>query len=81
METKSVNVPEQSLSRGLTESKSKIDRLLSDINHVAIDQIKDEEVQDKLLKLNEQIYQELRSLVSDHQSKIIMIKNILSGQL
>lgn len=81
IEMKSVNIPEQGLSKGLAESQAKINKLLRDMNEITLEQIKDEEIQDKLLQLNEQVYQELRRLVSDHSSKAIAIKNILGGQL
>lgn len=80
MKMESVNVPEQSVGAGLSESKAKIVKLLSDMNDITFT-IKDEAKQDQLLAINEKIFQEVRNLVSEYDSKTIRIKNLLNSKL
>ena len=62
MKIKSVNVPKQSIESGLRQSKSKIDNFLKEMNQITFT-IKDQAKQDKLLALNEEIWQEMQNLL------------------
>jgi len=80
MKMEIIKVPEQSVAVGLAESKSNIEKLLRDMNDVALS-LKDEAKQDQLLELNEKIFQELQNLVNEYHTKTVRIKNLLSSKL
>jgi hypothetical protein len=80
MKIKSVNVPKQSIESGLRQSKSKIDNFLKEMNQITFT-IKDQAKQDKLLALNEEIWQEMQNLVSEYTSRKNGMKNLLDSLL
>ena len=80
MKMESVNVPEQSVAAGLSDSKTKIVNLLRDMNDITFT-IKDEAKQDQLLAINEEIFQEVQNLVSEYNTKAMKIKNLLNSKL